>query len=251
MGMAVIMQMCCKPVSMSIAKFLIMRQIRCIVLGVLLMLSGVAQATSHHTGNWDTAFIMGPLSADKKIQYYLQPQIDFIDTRYKFQSAFMFIGLGYATTPTTIAWLMDAPSVIKTLSGETLHINTIRQQLDWRPQLGPRFSFVSNTRLEERKNLADPQWAFRLREKALVRYLLPHWPTHSLVTFDEIFLSLNHPAWTNSNSFFGQNRLFLGIGTQVSAVTEIDAGYLNQYLLYNNGNQLNNVLYVAFNITFE
>jgi hypothetical protein len=126
--------------------------------------------------------------------------------------------------------------------------DTIRQQIDWHVIANDAITIVSLSRLEERKNYAEPQWALRLRERLVVRIPFKSWKNHSFVTFDEVFLDLNNPAWINSNSLFGQNRAFIGIGTQLSKFVGFDIGYLNQFETKTTGNQVNNVLYLIFNV---
>src|SRR5690349_14257908 len=86
--------------------------------------------TEEHFKSWNTVIINGQLSIDNKIKYYLQPEINLIDDKYKLQAAFLFAGLGYQFASNMTVWLMDGYFDIKKLNGDLEHVNAIRQQLD-------------------------------------------------------------------------------------------------------------------------
>ncbi|MBI5448271.1 MAG: DUF2490 domain-containing protein [Gammaproteobacteria bacterium] len=232
-----------------------MRKFRCFSLIFLIVFcqESVAQV-EHHLESWNSAQILGSLSKDKKFKYYIQPQIAFIDRENKFRGAFLFLGLGYRLTPDLIVWLMDGESNIKKAKGGVRQINTIREEIDWHTWQTNPLNFKTTAwanvfRLEERKESSSSQWLFRAREKVVFRTPFKSWKNHSFVAFDETFFDFNHPAWTNSDSFFQQNQLFLGVGTSFSKVA-FDLGYLNQYVL-NNTPQMNSIIYLIFYINVD
>lgn len=204
-------------------------------------------ATQHYTKSWNTVIMQGALSSDKKLRYYLQPEINFIDDKYKIQDVFGFAGIGYQATSAITVWMMGGYSFVKKVNGSVAHRNTIRQQLDWLALTSNNIFISSLSRLEERKDSSQRGWAVRVRERVMVRLPLPHWEHHSLVLFDELFFDLNHPAWINGNTFLEQNRAFVGIGTQFSKHTSLDMGYVNQCVMKNT-NSVSHVLYVALNV---
>ncbi|MFI5206312.1 MAG: DUF2490 domain-containing protein, partial [Candidatus Paceibacterales bacterium] len=67
------------------------------------------------------------------------------------------------------------------------------------------------------------------------------------VIADEVFINVTKPDWVTNNTF-DQNRAFLGIDIPMSKKTYFEVGYLNQYEVKTNQNQVNNILYVAFNV---
>lgn len=228
-----------------------MREIRLFFLAVSLIgifcCQRAVAETKEHLKNWDTLIISGPLSSESKFKYYLQPQLNLIDDKYKFNTAFLYAGIGYQYASNMTFWLMDGYVDLKKINGQVEHINVIRQQLDWDIVNTASLIFSSTSRLEERKNFAETEWAYRVRERLTLRVPFPQWEDHSLVLFDEAFFNINHPAWITSNSFMQQNRAFIGIGTVLSKQVSFDIGYLNQYVM-NNTDSLNNVLYLAFNV---
>lgn len=205
--------------------------------------------TDHYDKNWDTAIITGPLSNDKKIKYYIQPRLELIDNKYKFHSAFLFVGGGIQTQPNLIFWLMNSWTHTKRLNGSEENLYTLREQVNWDFFRNSTLSATSLTRVEERKNTVESTWLARFRENITLRLPFKHWENHSLVLFDEVFINLNHPNWINSNALIEQNRLFIGIGTQFSKAISLDAGYMNQ-ALFKNTDEVNNVLYLALNMNF-
>lgn len=206
--------------------------------------------TEHHTRSWNMAIITGSLTKNSEIKYYLQPQLNFIDDKYKFNNAFLYAGIGYQSAPNVILWLMNGFVYTKKLNGSLARTDIIRQQINWNFTKMDNLQMSSTSRMEERKRFSEAEWSLRLRENLQLRYSIPHWEKHSLVLFDEIFLSLNTPKWINSHTFVQQNRAFIGIGTEISKQVAFDLGYLNQYEFKKNSNEMNNVLNFILNVTF-
>lgn len=217
---------------------------------LLLLLSGVSLGNvEHHTKLWNTAVFVGPLFKNSKIKYYFEPQLRFIDNRYKFEEAFIFLGIGYQTTSDLTLFLGGAEVISKRSTGENVYENRIWQQANWDVVKRKSFNLLSRTRLEERKRNSESQWAVRLRERMMARIPLKNCEKHSLVLFDEVFFNINHPRWV-SNKFFSQNRAFFGIGTKISEQISFDIGYLNQYI-FANPDQMNNILLLSLNIAYD
>lgn len=219
-----------------------------ILFSTLLVILCPALAVESYTKLWSSATVTSPIHFDNsdRFRYYLEPQVRFIDDRYKFNQFLFLTGLGYQLTPDTIAFIGPGWVVDKSLQGEVGHEVRLWEQLSWVALHNEQFILNVRTRLEERKNFDYTQVAYRLRSRAWLRVPLPRWSTHSLSLFDEVFFDLNHPEWV-SPKFFSQNRAFIGIGTQLNQSTVLDIGYLNQYLL-SKVNQLDNVLLIAFTI---
>lgn len=226
--------------------------VRALVLFIIaLVFSSISYGASGntHTKLWGAAVIIGPVKENTKIKYYLEPQIRFIDNQYKFEEAFMFAGLGYQPKPDLMVFLGNAWVTSKSSTGNLRQENRIWQQAIWNPITNSSFNLISRTRLEERKNIADPQWLLRFRERLMVRVPFKKWERHAFVLFNEVFFNLNHPKWDGNTRFFTQNRVFLGIGTTVSQQVSFDIGYLNQYQ-FRIPNQIGHVLFLNFNFMF-
>jgi hypothetical protein len=220
----------------------------CVLIIVLSICQNVF-AVTQHTESWNSAIITGSLSKDKKLKYYIQPGLSFEDDKYKYRGTNLYLGFGYQTSPDIIVWLMNGWFNRLRPSGSYLNTDTIRQELDWNAITTGPFTLLSVSRLEERKNYSEPEWQIRFKEKLILRAPFNFWQNHSFVTFDEVFFTFNNPAWINCNSFFEKNNAFVGVGTRISEYVSFDLGYLNQFEMKTTGNQVNNVLYLMFNVT--
>ena len=193
--------------------------------------------------------INGPLSADKKTRFFLQPGLDFIDDAYKFHNTFLFVGIGQMPNPDMTLWLMNAYSVLRNTDGKYHQRDTLRQQFDWVFYRINNPTLTSTLRLEERKEVSESPIAVRLRERVWLRLPFRSWPHHALSVFDEVIFNINNPAWIGTKSFFDENRLFIGINTQVTDVSSFDLGYMNQFL-NKNTSRVNNILFFRWTMLF-
>jgi hypothetical protein len=203
-------------------------------------------AIEEHTRFWSSANVLGSFSSNNRLKYYLEPQLRFIDDSSKFNQAIMVAGLGYQPSENVVILGGLGGYLIKNLQGEMLHEYRLWEQLSVQIPTLPTYDLFNRIRLEQRDLLGEAGIAWRLRERLLLRIPLRHWPDHSLVTFDEIFMNLNRPKWVVPH-FFDQNRAFFGIGTQLSKTSILDIGYLNQYIM-SSPHQLGNVLLVNLTV---
>lgn len=203
--------------------------------------------TKQLTKEWNTAIVIGSFSNDSHLRYYLQPQLNFVDDKYKFQNAYLFLGLGYQFSPHIRFWLMDGLLYIKKQDGGIARRDTIRQQMDWLAADCSDFKLITISRLEERKEVGESRWAIRVRERLMLRIPFKNWEGHSMVLYDEAFFDLNHSKWIKSNTFLAQNRAFVGISTAFSKQVALDAGYLNQYQMKDK-DTVSNVLALTLNV---
>lgn len=225
-----------------------MRSIKYIVSFICLLYSCLVMGeTRQHTKIWNTAIIVGSLSDDNKIKYFLQPWLGLMDDAYKFENALMFVGIGYQPYPALTYWLMNGYDVSKREIGNYRHLDIVRQQINWTVVRVETFDFSTTSRLEELKDLNQSEWAVRLRERLTLRLPIKSWENHAFVLYDEMFFNTNHPAWINSNTLVEQNRIFVGVETRLSSQTSLEIGYLNQYLFRTNDAN-SNVLSLQLNV---
>lgn len=229
-----------------IPKVFLLRKI--FLLGLLTLFNASFSSQLHtHSKIWGSAVFIGELIKDTKVKYYLEPQLRFIDNRYKFEESLLYAGLGFQTLPSVTLFLGGAWMTAKMSNGNLLHQNRIWQQANWTPIEKSYVSLISRTRLEERKNQAESQWAVRFRERLMLRMPFKNLEKHSLVLFDEFFFNLNHPEWIGNMHSFAQNRIFIGIGNKVSKQTSFDMGYLNQYH-FTIPNQMGHVILISLTV---
>lgn len=204
-----------------------------------------ASAADSYVKQWNTAVIIGSIP-HSKFRYYFEPQLRFIADPYVFNQSFLFGGLGYQMNEDLMVFAVAGWIFSKNTQGNTSNEIRIWQQANWRVTDTSSYNVNSRTRLEERKNTAFSQYAYRFRQRLWLRIPFHAVPQYSLSLFDEVFFDLNHPAWV-SPYFFAENRAFIGIGHELTTQVMLDAGYMNQYL-HSNQNRVDHVLLLTFSI---
>lgn len=218
-----------------------------ILLYCILITTKVLADTDHYSKIWVSAKSVGPLCNSTNAKFYWDAHLNLIDTSYKFEQAYASIGAGYQTSPTLQIFLINSYVVSERLNATIQQEYRLWQQINWVVADNSRYSLLSRTRLEERKNFAAIPIAIRLREQVTLRVPIKNWSRHYYMVFDEVFFNLNHPYWV-SQDFFQQNRAFIGISTDISKLISVDIGYLNQYVM-GTPRQLNSVFYLNINIS--
>jgi len=226
----------------------LMQKIIALVALMILSHCALGQNTVRYFKFWDNTVIIGSLSENKKWKYYLEPNIRLIARRKKFDEGLIYAGFGYQFTPNAIFFLGDAWITTQTLQARYMRENRVWQQILWNALTSPRLNLIVRLRLEERKDISQPRWAMRWRQRLMFRIPFGTESRYSLVLFDEMFFNLNHPSWV-SNRVLEQNRAFIGIGTRISKYSNLDVGYLNQTRFAATG-QINHVLLISFAMNY-
>ena len=73
-------------------------------------------------------------------------------------------------------------------------------------------------------------------------------PTYTGIISDEAYFNLNKTAQVQSG--FDQNRLFLGVGRKILNATNLEVGYLNQYVAISSPDRMNHVLAINISQSF-
>lgn len=206
-----------------------------------------ADNTSVHSKLWLTSTLIGPLSENnKKIKYYLEPSVRLIDDESVISQALLHAGVGYEIKKDLTPFFIYAYFTNINTSGVVTHENRLTQQLNWDNIIKVKtFSLSSRTRLQERNQVNTPGWAVRFRPRLIAKMPFQNWEKHSLMIFEEPFFNINHPSWV-SISTFAENRVFIGIETEISKTTAIDVGYMNQYQS-GKPNMINHAIYISLN----
>lgn len=206
-----------------------------------------AFAMEQHCKLWTQAIVIGPLYHQDKALYYFEPRFRLIDNRYKFEEGSAYIGLGYQATSSLQLFAGFAYLKSQNLSGEYFTETRVWQQLLWNMINTNQFNLIDRTRFDIRKRTGQTQHALRIRERLMLRIPVFCSQKYSLVIFDEVFLNLNHPIWV-SKKFLADNRLFIGVGTQLTSIVSIDVGYLNQYQFQSTKTTMSNGVYTTLNV---
>lgn len=112
-----------------------------------------------------------------------------------------------------------------------------------------RLSF--RTRLEQRFLEGHHDMAWRIRQRAKLRFRFTEDGPLWLVLHDEVFVGANPTDW-NVPTGFDQNRAFAGLGVDASSTVGVQVGYLNQ-LQNRSPNRMAHILFgaVAFKLRTE
>lgn len=217
-------------------------------LACLCLLSSSVFAVTEHTGLWTGFGIVGPLNLGPDYKYYVDSELDLIDSPYKFDEFYSSVGIGKKLNKHWLVFLVNRFSVTKAISNGQMHYTYILwQDANWHTKITNGTDVSIRNRLEERWRFSESEINLRLRERIMLRMPLSWWPNHTFVVSNESYLNLNRPVWV-TDAFYAQNQLFLGIGMQLTKKVEMDIGYLNKYQFGSN-RVMTNILSITLNIT--
>lgn len=218
---------------------------KCIAICIAVAITQIANAkvTDEHIKVWTSYDLTGPITKDKKFKFNVQPNLRFVDDRYKFEEAVLHISAGYQASKKISLWLGNTGKATKDFDGDVTEEYRIWEQLIWDDLVTSKTTKIkSRTRLEQRKEIDTAHWAVRLREKLTWNYKTKCMK-YSLIVSDELFFNLNHPDWVSQNRL-SQNRAFFGIGKDIDKKSSFEIGYMNQYQ-FSGTNQNNHILYLG------
>jgi len=105
------------------------------------------------------------------------------------------------------------------------------------------YKVQERTRFEHRQFEHQGEISTGLRQ--LVKVSVQLSPLYTGIISDEAYFNLNRTAQVLSG--FDQNRLFLGIGRKILTATNLEVGYLNQYVAISAPDRMNHI--IALNIS--
>lgn len=225
-----------------------LRQFLRVLLISILLLPVKMLAIENTASVWAGFDMVGNIEADTQWKYYTDTQLELIDMRYKLDAWYASLGIGKQFTPKLLAFLTNRFIIGR--DGETGAMQyeyRIWQEANFDLARNADYYLATRSILEERKLFGNTGIALRGRQRLLLRVPLKFWPTHTIMVTEEALLNFTTPHWV-SNRFYSENRFYIGIGTRISELVNVDIGYMNQYF-FNTTNQMNNILYINFNIT--
>lgn len=107
----------------------------------------------------------------------------------------------------------------------------------------------SRSRLEHRDREDFSKIAYRWRQMFRVSKPSSMDPHLSWVVYDELFINFNDTDW-GVRKGFDQNRLFLGVNWKFSDFSNVDVGYMNQYVNTRTIDRDNHILMTAVRFNF-
>lgn len=172
--------------------------------------------------------------------YMVEPQIRFVDHRNKYELFMFNSGLGLPVTSEWQAWL--GTTYLNHGPITTGNNNEFRlwEQLIWqRSNAIKNLSFLSRTRLEQRRSFNFSALANRLRERFIITLALNE--QYNLITYDEFFINFNRVVWVRAKTI-DQNRAYIALEQVLRPNLAFNIGYLHQYIFIPGGLQSNVIL---------
>lgn len=200
----------------------------------------LADDTIHYSKLWNSINISGSITDDKKILYFLEPNMRFYDRHNKFEQAHSDFALGNQIFPALTLWLGATPAMVKNSQEELYYILSVWEQISWDMLRTAKFSLSDRSRIEQLLNFSQPKILWRFKEKLTFALPLGSRELFSLIVENEIYINMNNPEWV-SNKLVSENRASVTIRYQLSKQLALDLGYLNQ-LRFAQPDQQNNII---------
>lgn len=199
---------------------------------LILSLIGIysGHATTRDSQFWTSITAMVPASNNSpKIRYWFEIQNRVGDEVSQLSQLLLRPGVGYEIAPFTTIWLGYAR--IYTAAPFTTNPfdeNRIWQQILWSKGF-THWQATVRGRLEQRfmPNTIHTEWRYRQLFKGA--FAIPHHDKYTFVLSNEVFFHLNDFNHQN-NQGFDQNRFFTGFGYKTNKNTNVEIGYLNQFI---------------------
>lgn len=155
----------------------------------------------------------------------------------------------YKFNPKTSVWLGYDTIISHPPSQSSQRENRLWQQFQYQFDELANVTFTSRTRLEQRRREDFQDVGHRLRQ--MVRATTPSGvhPSLSWVAFNELFLNLNQTEW-GARRGIDQNRLFVGANWKFSDFSNVETGYLHQFINTRTVDRENHVWMTTFRFNF-
>lgn len=196
---------------------------------------------------WPTIDLTGSFLGLKPVLYDLNVQGRYDESTHEYERTLTQAGLGYKLRPNLSSWLGYTWVLDNANANQE---NRIWQQLIWDAVSNEQLQVSSRTRLEEREQVHQVEWAIWLRQQVTLQLPQKIADRYTPVFYDEIFFNLNNTPW-NTHRVVDQNRAFIGIEIPLPLLfkqANIQIGYLNQYLFRPVNNMMNHILFVSLNM---
>lgn len=227
--------------------------------GLITLVSFSLGAQQHQFSGWMSSF--NTIKLDKKLSLHLEGQIRSNDEWVHFQTLMLRTGLNYHPNKQVILTAGYAFINNRTVKSNTSGYFTEHRLWQQLILLQPvkKFSIQHRFRLEERfipqtsavnneliKERTDVAARFRYFARTIIPFKTASPFTKGMFTAlqNEVFVNISNANATNNN-FFDQNRAYIAVGYRFNKSTDVEAGYLNQYINGRIFNTINNVIQLA------
>lgn len=198
---------------------------------VLLALSGLlpAHADTEQDGRyWFSVYAQGKLPAE---QFYwsmdMQPR--WRNEGQHFDQLILRPAVFYKVDQKSSVWL-GYDTVVSHPDGQSAQRESrLWEQFQYQFDAVADLTFTSRTRLEQRRREDFQDIGHRWRQMVRMTTPVPGHPQWSWVASNELFIQLNQTAW-GARRGIDQNRFFIGAQWRFSDVSNLESGYLHQYV---------------------
>lgn len=204
-------------------------------------------AAENDPGIWATFSTTDAFSTsggDSRWRYWFDAQIRYFDIGTGINQYVARPAVGYRPGSNVTVWAGYARIRTRNRAGNEVNENRYWQQVDWRAGQWANGQVTMRGRFEQRAVDIGDDTGLVLR--FVTKYVRPIKQTGqmNLVLAIEPFFNLRDTDW-GGKSGIAQNRLFAGLGFRLSEKISLEAGYMNQYIWANGGEDLINHLAVA------
>lgn len=222
-----------------------------VALALSLALASPAHATENDPGAWlvvSTSDTLG--SGDTRWRYWFDAQARYFDIGSGISQYLVRPAVGYTLDTGATVWFGYARFRSRTRSGDYFDEDRFWQQVNWKSRPLGNGDVSFRVRLEQRSVSRGDDLGITLR--LMGKYVRPLGDAGrtDMVLAIEPFFNLVDTDWGGS-ARLSQNRVFAGFGQRLSQSVRLEAGYMNQFLWVDNGEDRNNHLAILnFRISF-
>ncbi len=224
-----------------------------IAASIYLVATVTAMAAEDEFGAWTIVSASDAFESDSgpsRWLYTVDAQARYFDLGSGANQYLLRPGIGYSISDNMTVWAGYARLRARSKSGNVVDENRFWQQLAWTAGHWAGGKVTMRTRIEQRSVSAgdDVRLVLRFQTK-YVRKLGGNGET-SLIIGLEPFVDLNDTDW-GGDSGFGQNRTYVGFGRRLSENLSMEAGYMNQFIWIDGGeDRVNHLATLHFKIDF-
>jgi hypothetical protein len=197
---------------------------------------------------WLSIYTQGKLPADN-FYWSMDTHPRWREEGKEFDQLILRPAVFYRFNPKSSVWL-GYDTVINHPAGQSdFRENRLWEQFQHQFDEVADITFTSRTRFEQRRREDFQDVGHRLRQ--MVRATTPSTlhPQMQWVVYDELFINFNQTEWGVRRGI-DQNRLFLGVNWKFSDFSNVDVGYLNQFINTRTVDRENHVLMTTFRFNF-
>ena len=212
-------------------------------------LASPAHATETDEGIWTiftTTDAFPTSDSANRWHYWFDAQARYFDVGSGINQYLIRPGVGYEISDNLSAWVGYARLRARNRSGNVIDENRYWQQLSWTAGRWNNGTLSMRTRLEQRSLSSGSDLGLVLR--VLAKYVRPigNDGKRYLSVGIEPFIDLKDTDW-GGDSGLGQNRISVGVGWRASRKLTFEAGYMNQFVWVDSGeNRMNHLGIINF-----